>query len=153
MCTSLAFQEQQSGNGIASECPFTWLRSEARCCRCVAGRLYHQKGCMQVAEICSGGALLNICLLCRTGQMMPPRLSQKGRLQVLYIVLEQTRLLHQETPLDRLLNISSSSLLICSDSLSWGPWSIPWGPWSIPCTRSQGSTSRKQVLRIIQVAG
>ena len=32
---------------------------------------------------------------------MPPRLSQRGRLQVLYIVLEQTRLLHQKgTPLD-----------------------------------------------------
>ena len=33
--------------------------------------------------------------------MMPPRLSQRERLQVLYIVLEQTRLLHQKgTPLD-----------------------------------------------------
>ncbi len=52
---------------------------------------------------------------------MPPRLSQKGRLQVRYIVLEQTRLLHQGTPLDRLLNISSSSILTCSDSLSRGP--------------------------------
>ena len=73
--------------------------------------------------------------------MMPPRLSQKGRLQVLYIALEQTRLLHQGTPLDKLLNMLSSSLLICSDGLSWGPWS-----------RFQDSTSHKQVLRVTQAA-
>ncbi len=76
---------------------------------------------------------------------MPPRLSQKGRLQVLYIVLEQTRP-HQGTTLDRLLNTLSSSLLTCSSSLSWGPWSVP-------CKRSQGSTNHKQLLRVVQVAG
>jgi hypothetical protein len=77
--------------------------------------------------------------------MMPLRLSRKGRLQVLYIVLEQTKL-HPGTPLDRLLNTSSSSLLTCSSSLSWGLWSVP-------CKRSQGSTSHKQLLHVVKVAG
>ena len=76
---------------------------------------------------------------------MPPRLSQKGRLQVLYIVLEQTRP-HQGMPLDRLLNTLSSSLLTCGSSLSWVPWSVS-------CKRLQGSTSHMQLLRVVQVAG